>query len=376
MNRIVAFVLLALCSSISVAQIPTMVPVAGGTFTDGSTPVSISSFNIDKYEVTYELWTAVRNWGLIHGYTDLPSGGNGYLPVGTNNPVTTVNWYDIVKWCNARSEKDGLTPVYYTNSTQSTVCRIGETVINNDAVKWNANGYRLPTEAEWEFAARGGTQTHGSTYSGSNTVGDVAWYSENSGQSTHTVGQKTANELGIYDMSGNVYEWCWDWWGPAYPSGGTADPKGPSSTQSWRCLRGGSFLSPETYCLVHDRAYYYRDPGVIYSGNGFRCAQSAAQQVTSANRGAGDLPRDFALNQNYPNPFNPSTTISYSLPKAAIVSLRIFNALGQEVATLVNEQKEAGYYQVQWNANVSSGIYFYRLQAGEYVETKKMILLK
>jgi hypothetical protein len=128
--------------------------------------------------------------------------------------------------------------------------------------------------------------------------------------------------------------------------------------------------------LVHDRAYYYRDPGVIYSGNGFRCAQSAAQQVTSANRGAGDLPRDFALNQNYPNPFNPSTTISYSLPKAAIVSLRIFNALGQEVATLVNEQKEAGYYQVQWNANVSSGIYFYRLQAGEYVETKKMILLK
>lgn len=88
------------------------------------------------------------------------------------------------------------------------------------------------------------------------------------------------------------------------------------------------------------------------------------------------MPQRFLLSQNYPNPFNPSTTISYSLPKTANVSLRIFNTLGQEVALLVNEQRSPGYYQVQWNANVPSGIYFYRLQAGSFIETKKLVLLR
>jgi formylglycine-generating enzyme len=250
-----------------------MVAVAGGTFTAGSTPVTISSFKIDKYEVAYELWTDIINWGLAHGYTDLPTGQNGYDPVGTNNPVTMVNWYDIVKWCNARSEKDGLTPVYYTSSAQSTVYRTGQTDINNDAVKWNANGYRLPTEAEWEFAARGGNSTHGYTYSGSNTVGDVAWYYDNSGNTTHTVGQKSANELGIYDMSGNACEWCWDWYGSAYPSGGTTDPKGPTTTQSYRLLRGGSFFDDDNYCRVDSRNDYADPNHRAHFGNGFRCVQ-------------------------------------------------------------------------------------------------------
>jgi len=248
-----------------------MVSVAGGTFTTGSTPVTITSFKIDKYEVTYALWTDVKNWALTHGYTDLVAGQNGYDPVGSNNPVTNVNWYDIVKWCNARSEKDGLTPVYYTDNTQSTIYRTGQININLDAVKWNVNGCRLPTETEWEFAARGGNSTQGYTYSGSNTVDNVAWYLSNSGSRTHSAGQKSANELGIYDMSGNVWEWCWDWYSSTYPSG-TIDPKGPSTSQSYRLLRGGSFDGDENGCRVVDRVYGEGVPSTSYLV-GFRCAQ-------------------------------------------------------------------------------------------------------
>jgi hypothetical protein len=101
-----------------------------------------------------------------------------------------------------------------------------------------------------------------------------------------------------------------------------------------------------------------------------------ASVITSVNDIPIHLPTDYALSQNYPNPFNPSTTIRYDLSKATNVTLKIFNALGQEVALLVNERKDAGSYQETWNANVPSGIYFYRLQSGEYVETKKMIVLR
>jgi formylglycine-generating enzyme required for sulfatase activity len=256
-----------------------LVDVGGGTFKADTTPVTISSFKIDKYEVTYTLWADVRDWGLQHGYTDLPEGRHGYNPVGRNNPVTEVNWYDVVKWCNARSEKEGFMPVFYTDSSLVTIYRTGEIPINIDAVKWSANGYRLPTETEWEFAARGGTKSQGYTYSGSNKVEDVAWYSaaiyydqvNHFTLSTRTVGVKSANELGIHDMSGNVTEWCWDSVGPTYPSGGTIDPKGPATTQSYRMYRGGSCISPELDCRVKNRRC---DPPNNRVGTiGFRCAQ-------------------------------------------------------------------------------------------------------
>ncbi|MDR2923307.1 MAG: formylglycine-generating enzyme family protein, partial [Treponema sp.] len=189
------------------------VRVEGGTFQMGSNSgnddekpvhtVTVKSFSIGKYEVTQKEWYEVM-------------GSNPSYFKGDNRPVECVSWYDAVEYCNKRSEKEGLTPAY-------TIDKSGKDPNNtngDDDIKWlvrrnrNANGYRLPTEAEWEYAARGGNGSPGNyTYSGSNTAGEVAWYSSNSGGSTHDVGTRAANNLGIHDMSGNVYEWCWDWYG-------------------------------------------------------------------------------------------------------------------------------------------------------------------
>lgn len=258
-----------------------MIQVAGGTFQMGSTDpnddarpphsVTVGTFYIDRTQITYEKWTDVRTWGLAHGYTDLVAGRNGKNGT-TNHPVTEVTWYDVLKWCNARSEKEGLTAVYYTRNALDSVYRTGQLDLASDAVNWTASGYRLPTEGEFEFASRGGTKALGFIYSGSNGLAVVGWFNSNSGDETHPVALKQVNELGLYDMSGNVWEWTWDWYG-AFSASAQTDPRGPPSGKN-RIVRGGSFSQADYFCRVTFRAYFNpgTGPGSFYF-IGFRCVR-------------------------------------------------------------------------------------------------------
>jgi formylglycine-generating enzyme required for sulfatase activity len=209
-------------------------------------PVDVSGFCIGKTEVTLAQWQQVRAWAAANGYTDLGDKGSG---LGDTFPVTGVNWYDALKWCNARSEMDGRTPVYLSNNA---IYKSGQAVPSVDLL---ANGYRLPTEAEWEFAARGGVQTKGYTYSGSNNLGSVAWYASNADYKTNAVAGKLANELGLFDMSGNVWEWCFSLFKAA-------------STD--RVNRGGSWFTTQDGCAVKFRKEQSPDSRLNYIG--FRVA--------------------------------------------------------------------------------------------------------
>jgi formylglycine-generating enzyme required for sulfatase activity len=246
-----------------------MVRVEGGTFQMGNPSggenyerpvhtVNIKSFYMGKYEVTQKEWREIMGT-TVRQQRDMMD-RSWFLPgEGNNYPIYYVNWYEAVEYCNKLSIKEGLTPVY-SGSGGSITC------------DWNANGYRLPTEAEWEFAAKGGIKDSSSNkYSGGNNAVTVAWYDGNSRDSTHLVGTKVANSLGIYDMSGNVFEWCWDWYGD-YSSGSQTDPRG-SSSGTYRVLRGGGWYSSNSYVRSAYRGV--GSPSDRYMDVGFRVVRNA-----------------------------------------------------------------------------------------------------
>ena len=212
-----------------------MVYVSGGTFIMGGdessdqTPthsVTLSSYYICKYEVTQALWRAVM-------------GSNPSKFKGDNLPVEQVSWNDCQTFINRLNSYTG-------------------------------RNFRLPTEAEWEFAARGGNYSRHYKYSGSNYISDVAWYCDNSGNRTHPVGTKQANELGLYDMSGNVWEWCSDWYG-SYSSYSQSNPTGATSGFG-RVERGGNWCGLARYCCSSHRSYYA--PGNSFDDLGLRLVLS------------------------------------------------------------------------------------------------------
>ncbi len=214
-----------------------MVYVSGGSFNMGATSeqgsdahdsekpahrVSVSSYYIGQTEVTQALWQAVM-------------GNNPSNWKGDNLPVECVSWNDCQTFIEKLNSLTGRT-------------------------------FRLPTEAEWEFASRGGNNSRGYKYSGSNYLGDVAWYTENSNSKTHAVATKQANELGIYDMSGNVYEWCSDWYDSNYYKNSDSNNPRGAYTGSGRVFRGGRWYSLARYCRVSYRGYGTPDDRGNYLG--------------------------------------------------------------------------------------------------------------
>ncbi len=286
-----------------------LVSIPGGTFQMGNSQdpnegwidelprhsLSISPFMIDNCEVSRARWLEVYEWATNAGY-DFQFAGDGK---GPTHPTHTVNWFDCVKWCNARSEMEGLTPVYTTDADLTNVYRSGQVDVQGDWVRWTTNGYRLPTEAEWEYAARGGTPGHRFPWSDTETITHLyanyySWgsatyeYDVNSTETigyhqayqggdepyTSPVGQFPENGFGLCDMAGNLWEWCWDYYGDTWyqdPGATQTDTKGPASGSS-RVVRGGAWVGD----AFSARCAYRTDRGVDsgYNDVGFRCVRN------------------------------------------------------------------------------------------------------
>jgi formylglycine-generating enzyme len=292
-NQIVAF-----NPPVGMALIPAGVFTMGDTL-DGesdatSTNVYVSAFYMDTNLISYGQFQSVYNWATNHGYSSesLQYGGSGKA---TNHPVQTVDWWAAVVWCNARSQQESLLPVYYTDAGLTQICTnegYGTIYVN-----WSNSGYRLPTEAEWEKAARGGLSGQrfpwGNTISESraNYYGDTiisydlgpngynAAFTNGVTPYTSPVGYFAPNEYGLYDMAGNVFEWCWDLYGTPYGQPTTTNPTGPvSSEYGYRVLRGGDWgdlsdnlTGTSYYARCANRSY--NNPSAGSNRWGFRCVR-------------------------------------------------------------------------------------------------------
>jgi formylglycine-generating enzyme required for sulfatase activity len=229
-----------------------------------------------RTEVTWAEWNRIRDHAAEFGYIDIGPGQNGtYGDAGGSHPVTKVSWWDAIKWCNLRSELLGLTPVYLDRPGNNAAWAI-RTGTPQVYVNGEGNGYRLPTEAEWEYACRAGTNTAFytgpiSTWLGrSENLDRAGWNYWNSGDATHPVALKEPNSFGLFDTHGNVFEWCWDWFG-FYPAGPLTDPLGAGSGSD-RVIRGGSWSTTPDQCRSASRAS--EPPDIAIDFMGFRAVRN------------------------------------------------------------------------------------------------------